>query len=114
VAKRLDDENTLLILALDQEVPVGYSLASDVIEHPFMPEWQRAGYIIQFYVTPAHRRRGIGRLMCDFVVEWLASRGIKTLQLNVEPDNLTGEQFWRSQGFVPHRIRMKRAIPEAV
>ena len=114
VTKRLDDENTLLILALDQEVPIGYGLASDVLEHPFMPEWQRAGYITQFYVTPAYRRRSIGRLMCDFMVEWLASRGVKTIQLNVEPDNSPGEQFWRSQGFAPHRIRMKRAIPDTV
>ena len=113
VHQRLGDERMLLILALIGETPVGYAMAFDVAEHPFMPEWRRAGYITQFYVAPAHRRHGVGKLMCDYVVGWLASRGIASVQLNVELDNPEGNAFWQSQGFVPLRLRMKRPIQGA-
>jgi len=107
VTQRLDDETMLLILALAEDGPVGYGLAFDVAEHAFMPEWQRAGYITQFYVAPEHRRRGVGQLMFDAIVEWLASRGVGEVQLNVSQDNPVGHRFWRRHGFVPHRLRMK-------
>ena len=110
VAQRLDDEAMLLILALAGDGPVGYGLAFDVAEHAFMPEWQRAGYITQFYVAPEHRRRGVGQLMLDAIVQWLASRGVRDVQLNVSQDNPVGHRFWQRHGFVPHRLRMKRKI----
>jgi len=110
VAQRLGDETMLLILALVGDEPTGYALAFDVPEHAFMPEWQRVGYVTQFYVTPERRRQGVGQVMFDFIVRWLASRGIREVQLNVSPDNPVGNRFWRRQGFVPHRVRMKRMI----
>ena len=110
VAKRLGDEAMLLILAMAGDTPVGYGLAFDVAEHPFMPEWQRAGYITQLYVSPGHRRRGIGQWLVDYIVEWLASRGVAEVLLNVVPDESVARQFWRKRGFVPCRVRMRRRI----
>jgi len=110
VTQRLGDEAMLLILALAENGPVGYGLAFDVAEHAFMPEWQRAGYITQFYVVPEHRRQGVGQLMFDAILQWLASRGVSDVQLNVMEDNTLGNRFWRRHGFVPHRLRMKRKI----
>lgn len=110
VTNRLDDETMLLILGLVGDTPAGYGLAFDVVEHAFMPEWQRAGYVTQFFVAPEHRRQGVGQMMFDFIVQWLASRGVTEMLLNVSPDNPAGDRFWKSQGFVPHRIRMKQEI----
>ena len=107
VTCRMDDETMLLILGLAGDVPVGYGLAFDVAEHAFMPEWQRTGYITQFYVVPEHRRRGVGQRMFDFIVEWLASRGVTSMQLNVSMDNPVGGRFWRRQGFAPQRVRIR-------
>jgi GNAT superfamily N-acetyltransferase len=112
VTQRLGDETTLLILGLAGDAPVGYALAFDVARHAFMPEWQRSGYITQFFVASEHRRQGVGQLMFDYVIQWLASRGVTDVLLNVELDNPVGELFWRKQGFVPHRIRMRRAVTE--
>jgi len=110
VTKRLDDEKMLLILGLVGDTPAGYGLAFDVVEHAFMPEWQRAGYITQFFVAPEYRRQSLGQTMLEFIIQWLASRGVTEVLLNVSPDNRGGEQFWKNQGFVPHRTRMKREI----
>jgi GNAT superfamily N-acetyltransferase len=110
VTKRLGDEAMLLILAMTGDTAVGYGLAFDVTEHPFMPEWQRAGYITQLYVNPEHRRCGVGRLLVDQIVAWLASRGVAEVMLNVVPEEPVAERFWRGQGFLPCRIRMKRSV----
>jgi GNAT superfamily N-acetyltransferase len=110
VARRLEDETMLLILAVAGDTPVGYGLAFDVAEHPFMPEWQRAGYITQLYVSPGQRGRGVGRLLVDHIVAWLASRDVAEVLLNVVPDESLSAQYWRKQGFVPCRVRMRRSI----
>jgi len=108
VTRRLGDETMLLLLGLVGDTPVGYGLAFDVVEHPFMPEWQRSGYITQFFVTPEYRRQGVGQMMFDHIVQWLASRDVTEVLLNVSVDNPAGDLFWRKQGFAPHRTRMKR------
>lgn len=110
VTTRLGDEAMLLVLAMAGDTPVGYGLAFDVAEHPFMPEWQRAGYITQLCVSSDHRRRGVGQRLVDYIVEWLASRGVARVLLNVVPDESAAERFWREQGFVPCRVRMTREI----
>jgi GNAT superfamily N-acetyltransferase len=110
VTKRLGDEAMLLILGIVEDVPISYGLAFDVAEHPFMPEWQRSGYITQLYVAPEHRRRGIGRELVEFIFDWLASRGVTNVLLNVIAGESTAEQFWRAQGFTPRRTRMGRSV----
>jgi GNAT superfamily N-acetyltransferase len=110
VSKRLGDETMLLILGFAGETPVGYGMAFDVAEHPFMPEWQRSGYITQFFVAHEYRRQGVGQVLLDSIVQWLASRGVTKVLLNVSLENPLGNRFWRKQGFVPYVTRMKREI----
>jgi GNAT superfamily N-acetyltransferase len=110
VTKRLEDEAMLLILGLVGNAPIGYGLAFDVAEHPFMPEWQRSGYITQLYIAPEHRRQGIGQELVEFIIDWLASRGITNVLLNVVAGESVAEQFWQAQGFVPRRTRMGRSV----
>jgi len=110
VTRRLGDETMLLILGLAGDTPIGYGLAFDVAEHPFMPEWQRSGYITQFFVASEHRRQGVGQLLLDSIIQWLASRGITDVLLNVSLENPVGDRFWRKQGFAPYLTRMKRKV----
>jgi len=105
---RLEDESMLLILAWVEETPVGYGLAFDVAEHPFMPEWTRTGYITQFLVSRGYRQRGVGKILMDYIDDWFHSRGIQKVLLNVNIENKTGIRFWESQGFEPYAMRMKR------
>ncbi|MFZ5821746.1 MAG: GNAT family N-acetyltransferase [Chloroflexota bacterium] len=109
VAPRLEDETMLLVLAWIDETPVGYGLAFDVAEHPYMPEWTRAGYITQFLVSQKFRQQGIGKSLMNYINNWFASRDIKKVLLNVNLDNEAGNLFWKSQGFVPYATRMRRS-----
>jgi len=42
--------------------------------------------------------------------DWLASRGVTNVLLNVVAGESTVEQFWRAQGFAPRRTRMGRMV----
>jgi GNAT superfamily N-acetyltransferase len=110
VTGRLGDEGMLVLLAVNGGKAVGYGLAFDVLEHPFMPEWRRCGYITQLYVAPESRRQGVGRALVERTIEWLASRGVDEVMLNVVAGEGTAERFWRAQGFERCRIRMKREV----
>jgi len=108
INSRLEDESMLLILAWADVTPTGYALAFDVAEHPFMPEWTRAGYITQFLVSREYRKRGVGHLLMEYVNAWFDSRGIEKVLLNVDLANETGIRFWKSNGFNPYAMRMRR------
>ena len=111
VKGRLEDETMLLVLAWVEENPVGYGLAFDVVEHPFMPEWTRAGYITQFLVSRSYRQLGIGKTLMDYINNWFQSRGLQKVLLNVDIENEAGIRFWKSQGFEAYAMRMRRIRP---
>jgi len=111
ITRRLEDETMLLVLAWVGETPVGYGLAFDVAEHPYMPEWRRAGYIAQFLVAPGYRQQGVGKLLMETIDDWFIQRGISKTLLNVNMDNDPGIRFWQSHGFKPYALRMKRLNP---
>ena len=110
VTGRLDDERMLLILGKEGETPLGYALAFDVVEHPFMPEWQRSGYVTQLYVLPEHRGQGVGKLLVDSMLSWMTARGITRVQLNVLLGEGGAAEYWRKYGFEPCRTRMERTL----
>jgi GNAT superfamily N-acetyltransferase len=108
ITRRLEDETMLLLIAWANETPAGYGLAFDVAEHPFMPEWTRAGYITQFLVSRQYRRQGVGQMLMDTIDDWFRSRGLQKVMLNVDIANETGIQFWKRWGFEPYAMRMRR------
>ena len=114
VEQRLDDDTMLLLLALanvdGKEQAVGYALVFDVIEHPFIPDWERTGYITQMFVRPDVQRQGIGHQLFEASRDWLAQRDVGHVMLNVDVDNENGEAFWQKLGFTPYLTRMRRAV----
>jgi len=57
------------------------------------------GYIMEFYVQPEHRRKGYGSAMFRRLEQHFSAHGVKRMYLNADP--VTGEDFWRSMGFLP-------------
>jgi GNAT superfamily N-acetyltransferase len=108
VTRRLEDDTMLLVLAWDDATPIGYGLAFDVAEHPYMPEWTRAGYIAQFLIASGYRRHGVGSLLMDYIDAWFQSRGLEKTLLNVNLDNDPGIRFWKRYNFQPYALRLKR------
>jgi GNAT superfamily N-acetyltransferase len=108
VTRRLEDDTMLLVLAWDDATPIGYGLAFDVAEHPYMPEWTRGGYIAQFLIASGYRQHGGGAVLMDYIDAWFQSRDLEKVLLNVNLDNDTGIRFWKKHSFQPYALRMKR------
>lgn len=50
-------------------------------------------------VQPAHRRRGIGRSLVDWLVESAVTAGIASIHLELRSGNQAGKRFYRALGF---------------
>ena len=53
-----------------------------------------------FAVKPELRRRGIGRLMMDHMLEKARGRGVEYIYLQVRPSNQEAKELYKSFGFV--------------
>lgn len=79
----------------------GYALAKVNHEPPVFARMPR-GLLLDFYVRPGARRRGIGGAMLGRMKEWFAGRGITRMEVSMYPGNPIGSAFWRKQGFADY------------
>lgn len=56
------------------------------------------GYILEFYLTPDFRRKGLGRKLYSSIRKEFNTYNIKDIWLTADKEN--GEPFWFSLGFV--------------
>lgn len=57
-------------------------------------------HVLDFAVSPDDRRRGIGRQLSEKLKSKLSQQRRTSISLEVSEENLIGQQFFRSQGFV--------------
>jgi GNAT superfamily N-acetyltransferase len=69
----------------------------DRMPRPGAPD-ARWAYVANVWVDPAHRLRGIGRLLVDEVVDWCRAEGMLRVVLNPSEVSLP---LYRSSGFRP-------------
>lgn len=110
ICAQLADDQILVQLAQYETQPAGYLLAYDVSEHPFIPTWQRSGYITQLFVDEAFQRQGIGQRLARQALAWFRERGIAQVMLNVDVGNEHAAHFWQKQGFTPYLTRMHQTL----
>lgn len=60
----------------------------------------RRGYIYHAVVHKDFQRQNIGTLLVEKVIEALDREGIKKVALVVYSNNLNGNEFWKSLGFI--------------
>lgn len=70
---------------------IGFSLF--MIHRHERPGW---GFIMEFYIIPAKRRKGFGKRCCALVNEILKNQGVERVRLASDPK---AEDFWRTCGF---------------
>lgn len=79
--------------------PVGMANCQvfDRMPRPGRPD-VRWGYVANVWTDPAHRRRGVGRLVLDAVLDWARAEGLIRVLLNPSEVSLP---LYRSAGFRP-------------
>lgn len=64
-------------------------------------------------VAAAHRRHGLGSLVCAELVRWGSNRGATHAYLQVEATNVAARAMYRDLGFVEHHA-YRYAAPTAL
>lgn len=57
--------------------------------------------LVSMWTAPAQRRHGLGRMLVQKIVEWLALHNVRTLTLMVTSVNQAGMRFYERLGFAP-------------
>jgi len=51
------------------------------------------------YILPEYQKKGIGKLMVDWILEYGKSKGCIASELNCYLSNTEGHQFWNAMGY---------------
>ncbi len=74
----------------------------------------RRGFIYHLAVTPAHRKKGIGKALVETALEALKGQGINKVALVVLHKNDSGNAFWEKIGFTtrPDLVYRNKALTD--
>ncbi len=90
LAAFIADSRHLMILAVDDDTVVGMLSAVEYLHPDKAPQM----WINEVGVTPAHRRRGIGRKLVESLLELAKARGCTVAWLGTEPDNIAAQRCY--------------------
>ena len=76
-----------------------------VIQHRFT-------CIVDFYVMPEYRKRGIGKSLLEKAKEWSINRGLEYLELFVLEENEIGKSFYKQENFMTTSCVMRYILRE--
>ena len=87
-----------VLVVLDNNHVIGFTI-SQIKNHGEMWEHDNFGFISDMAVKAEYRRKGIGEQMLTRINEWLESRYIDRIELDVISQNQVGYSFWKKHGF---------------
>jgi ribosomal protein S18 acetylase RimI-like enzyme len=112
-ASLLEKPDTVLLLALDGEEPIGYALAhvEPVWETWIHDTWRtgdRIAEIESLSVLEAHRGRGVGSALMDALERELEAQGIADLIVGALAGNEEALRLYRRRGYRPTWLYLSR------
>ena len=98
-------------ISSDDQVPVASAgmLILDWPPHPFDPTGETRAYLLNVFVDPAYRRRGLARSLVDLCMAEARRRAIRVVSLHASRE---GAPLYEHLGFKPTNEMLFR-IPEA-
>lgn len=80
----------------------------DFQPHPLDP-FGRRGFVVNMWTEPPQRRRGLGRLLMQAMIDWARAEGLSTLYLHASAE---GRPLYERLGFVSNNeMRLQLAPP---
>ncbi|MGW0045207.1 N-acetylglutamate synthase, CG3035 family [Rhodococcus sp. NPDC003348] len=76
------------------------------------PDGRRWVGLAAVEVAPAHRRRGLGMLICAEMIRWGRGRGATHAYVQVEADNAPAIELYRTLGLIDHHRYRYATAPE--
>ena len=72
----------------------------------------RRGIVENLFVRAERRGEGIGAALLTAAERELTAQGVDVVALEVMADNDTARQFYRKQGYEPHRIELEKSVED--
>jgi ribosomal protein S18 acetylase RimI-like enzyme len=92
--KGAESPTELPLIVEEASRPIGLAWAR------IAPEDRDVAALYQVWVDPGFRRRGVGRLVIDTVVEWARAAGVRQVLLSVALGPDSALEFYRRAGFL--------------
>jgi len=109
VRRMMRFEDGLVLVALDGEKVVGYTLA-EIKKPPIAFTREKHVNIIDAAVTASYRRKGVGKALFLTVFSWAKEKGITRMELSTAAKNMVANSFWQKQGFEIYMHTLTRKI----
>jgi aminoglycoside 6'-N-acetyltransferase I len=98
IEQLLKSEGIVAVVEIDGSL-AGFAEVSLRNDHVEGTRASPVPYLEGWFVAPAHRRRGIGRGLLDFVEQWAIARGFNELASDAEIENRQGVTLHTKLGF---------------
>lgn len=99
------DDAELAVAEINGEL-VASGYAKIVNSKTFLKHKQHV-YLGFMFVSPAHRGKGINRLIINFLIQWASAKNISELRLDVYAGNFSAIRAYEKLGFGKHMIEMR-------
>jgi len=97
-----------IIIALDEKGERAGMIWVAIMDYQYTGE--RRGFVLQLYVSPAHRNRGLGRALMKVAERWTWEKGMRTIALHVAAGNTTALELYRSMDYEDESILMHKSL----
>ncbi len=97
--KYLEDEKSVILIAVYGDKIVGL-VRGEIRENPIL-ESSPLGVVVELYVHPSYRRRGLARLLISEVAQKLKEKGAKAIAAEFPQLNEIALNFYKKLGFRP-------------
>jgi ribosomal protein S18 acetylase RimI-like enzyme len=108
---QLDESNIVILVAERGGDVIGYTYAG-VEGNDYMSLRGPAGVMYDIVVDPAHRGKGVGRMLLDATIEALKARGAPRVVLSTAERNSVAQRLFEHAGFRRTMIEMTRELDD--
>ncbi|MGH7694103.1 MAG: GNAT family N-acetyltransferase [Gemmatimonadaceae bacterium] len=109
IGSQLEDPSTIVLVAEQDGTVAGYSY-SGIEGRDYMSLRGPAGVLHDIVVDPAHRGRGVGRILLDATLAALEARGAPQVVLSTATGNASAQRLFERAGFRRTMIEMTREM----
>jgi len=106
VVKLTGEDSGQVLVASDGKGLIGYAMFQNDVKPPLeVPH--RISYVMDLYVKPGYRRRGIGEQLLRSCLDRVKSKGVTHVQLRVWNANRAAIALYRKLGFRDRMVTMQ-------
>jgi ribosomal protein S18 acetylase RimI-like enzyme len=91
----IQDERTYVYAAMENDQVIGFALA---YRFPSIFSSGDLAYLYDIEILPDQRRKGVGSMLLDFLLDHLKSRGVSEVWLGTATDNIAAQALFSRKG----------------